>query len=126
VEINNLAVLHTASNTSKSKHVFPWDRFPENESTSFEIADLFVASNVEVGAAKAKTVIAKKLTVGMGSVKKAFVFDAFEIGVGGFIEHLVCSQATAAVVNLGSVFEQKVVSNDDLVEFALKEISLND
>jgi len=121
-EMSNLALLHVVSNSCKSNSSFPWVKFPERESTNFESSNLIVASNVDVGAAYVNTVIAKKLSIGIGSVAKAFIFDAIEIGARGYIEHLICLPSTSAYMNVGCVSKLEIVSIDDLITLALKTI----
>eukprot|EP00931_Biecheleriopsis_adriatica_P002083 TRINITY_DN102732_c0_g1_i1.p1 TRINITY_DN102732_c0_g1~~TRINITY_DN102732_c0_g1_i1.p1 ORF type:complete len:233 (-),score=55.21 TRINITY_DN102732_c0_g1_i1:3-701(-) len=98
---------------------FPWLNVPSSSAATLEATDRLVARKVDVDLGTVDTVVAQKLGVGGGKVKKAIVFDEVAITVGA-IDELHCLAGTKQTVDGGKIASTTMHSEDELLAMALE------
>lgn len=96
---------------------FPWHMMPKTADIGMGKRDRVFAVYVGVGVGSAGCTVSRRLEVGMGSVRVAYVFDKVNVGMGHITE-LHCLHGTKIQCGMGKIKNTIYHSVDELVALA--------
>ena len=87
-------------------------------------ADKVVASTISIGMGYAELTVSRVLSVGMGGVKQAIVFDKVHAGMSN-IEDLHCLSSTTQSVGMSGIKKVTFHSKEELVQMATNALGID-